>query len=440
VGTKEKSSSLILCVRRVLRVKDLFAVDSSMIGVIKEAKMKTKLVLFAFLALTLLLLSGCDLDLTNRPTETPEPSPTPTPTETPTNTPTLTEIPTPTPTPEPAWMTTIKIQDPEGQFFKIENGQPVIDLYDTQTAESIILNQETIKIMATTDGLNPNILTAKDADDNQYAFNPDFGWFKVPEVQMDYTKLAEYTEVEQSFIEDGRANIVTALKYAENPTISPKAITPHYWANYEWFKNVLYVGLYPSADGGDAYLQWGDLALSHFDPSKPESIPFAWSGFFTTHLPSEEKIYINGRTLKNPTEKSPDQTINLFYGWDQKIYEIAATDNVSGGRTSLQTLFDGANNSKGDFVIDLFPPKTLPDGTPFDYQLPPGNPIVNSLQKRGEMMALFPEEDQNMIWKAVLSGLRRREGKYTEGVDSWSTPLTSLPEALAKKIIRADYK
>jgi len=28
VGTKEKPLSLILCVRRVLRVKDLFAVDS----------------------------------------------------------------------------------------------------------------------------------------------------------------------------------------------------------------------------------------------------------------------------------------------------------------------------------------------------------------------------------------------------------------------------
>ena len=97
-----------------------------MIGVIKEAKMKTKLTLLAFLALTFLLLSGCDLDLMNRPTETPEPSLTPSPIETPTNTPTLRE----TPTPE------VKVNIFDSSTFPAEMQKYLADLPARTTAES----------------------------------------------------------------------------------------------------------------------------------------------------------------------------------------------------------------------------------------------------------------------------------------------------------------
>lgn len=238
------------------------------------------------------------------PSSSPTPTDTPKPTETPT--PTATE----TPTPEPAWMTTMEAQDPQDKFFKVIDGKPIIDLYDTQSQESIGLNENTIKITATTDGLNPNILTAYDAENNQYALNPDSGWFKVPqEVQMDYNKYQEYTELPYRYFGDGTANIINSLKYAENPTISPDAIIPRYWANHSWFKNVLYVGLFPM-DEAVAYAVWPDLTLSSF--FKPEQRPFAWNGFFTTTLPSGEKIYINARTLKNPTEKIPIRPLIFF--------------------------------------------------------------------------------------------------------------------------------
>ncbi len=370
---------------------------------------------------------------TNIPTETATVTPTPTSTltETPTATPIALNVP-------PEVKTVLDSQ--KAPYVIDANGNMVIDNYDTQTVENTAINPETIKVNPTTDGLNPNIVTAKDAQGNLYALNPDFGWFKVPqEIQMDYNKYKEYTDLPYRYFADGTANIISALKYAENPTISPDAITPRYWANYSWFKNVLYAGLFPSADSGAAQKLWPEQYANIYYTS--ETKPFAWNGFFTTHLPTGEKIYLDARTLKNPTKTNPEQTINLFYGWDPTNYEIAATQKT-GGLTSLQTLFGGANRGVGDFAIILSPPETLPDGTPFGYQLPPGNPIVGSLQKRGELISLFSEEDQKMIWQAFLSGLERRktEKRNLDPLVPYVSPLTSLPEDLAKYILHTTIK
>ena len=129
---------------------------------------------------------------------------------------TLTSNPTeaPTATPDPVWLHIIKTQDQEGKFIIVKDGKPTIDLYDTtETSESIVLDEKSIQISATTDVLFPNILSAKDTEGNQYLFNPDTGWFKVPEIQMDYTKLEAYTPVTEDYFTDGRFALVSAFKY-----------------------------------------------------------------------------------------------------------------------------------------------------------------------------------------------------------------------------------
>ena len=183
---------------------------------------------FFLFALLLALLSSCatpavapTVTATPLPTDTPKPSPSPssTPTE------------APTATPKPAWQQTLETQDSQDKFFKVENGQITANLYcsqvtikdgqakiESQDQKSIVLDPETIKLTSTTEVLYPNIISAKDAEGNQYLFNPDLGWFKVPEVPTDTeTKLADYAPVTEDYFADGRFAEVSAFKYAENP-------------------------------------------------------------------------------------------------------------------------------------------------------------------------------------------------------------------------------
>lgn len=343
----------------------------------------------------------------------------------------------PTATPKPAWQQTIETQDPQDKFLQIENGQPVIDLYDTKDQqESIGLNLESIKVMATADGLNPNILTAKDADDNQYAFNPDYGWFKVPvEIQIDYTKLAEYTEVEQSFIEDGRANIVTALRYAENPTISPDTIDPVYWIGYNNFKQVLTLCINACSQEGIAYAKFPEeLQKTHYDSSNK---PFALTGFYKVHLKNGETIYILARTLKNPTETNKKQTINLFHGFDKATYEKMANNMLPSGRTELKMMFDGINNGGDDLATILPPPEQATNESGQLYYPPYNsasaallsdpNPVVGNLQVRDKIISLFSQKNQNIILDILSAGQQKH---------SVSPLLEPIPNSLSRYILQ----
>jgi hypothetical protein len=318
----------------------------------------------------------------------------PTVTETSTSTPTSTRTPSPSPTPEPTWMTDIKTQDPDVRSIRIENGQPVIDLYDTEAAENIILNQETIRILPTTDGLNPNILTANDAEGNQYAFNPDHGWYKVPEVQMDYVDLNNYTEVDQSFVEDGRANIATTLKYAENPTISPDAIDPIYWIAYNQYREVLSLCLNACGyrDYNHQYREQYSRMLYNTDNK-----PFSWTGFYKVHLDNDETIYVVSRTLKNPTESNNNQLINEFYGFDKQVYEFMANNMLNSGRTELKMNFDGIDNGSSDIAVILPPPEPYPFNPNSANLLGYPNPVVGNLQQRNELLSLFNQDDNHII-------------------------------------------
>jgi hypothetical protein len=329
-------------------------------------------------------------------------------------------------------MMTVETQDPQDKFFKVIDNKPVIDLYDTQSQESITLNKDTAKITQTTDGLNPNILTAQDADGNTYAFNPNYGWFKTPEIQMDYANLQKYIELEESFIEDGRANIVTALRYAENPTISPDAVAPHYWANYgaDGDSNFVYFSYYPSGHFGLAQKKWPDL-ITYF---KPENGPFAWTSFYKVKIGDNKYIYVVACTIKT----GDNQTINLFYGFDQTRYETEANNMLPSGRTELELLFDVTNNGGGDLEVILAPPDGV-NGTPLNWnpdkvhRIDSPHPDIAKLQKRGELISLFTANDKRTIFD-VLSQIRveYEPGKTT---NLWTAPLDHLPPELSKYIL-----
>jgi hypothetical protein len=331
---------------------------------------------------------------------------------TPTDTPTVTE----TPTPVPVWQTTMETQDPQGQFFVIVDNQPTIDRYDTPATESIVLEKETIKMVETNDTLNPSILTAKDAEGVEYAFNPEHGWFGLPEVQMDYEKLGQYTEVDQAFVEDGRANITTALLYAENPTISPDAIDPVYWVSSYWMDKTSYdrvpmlcnnmCGL--RIGNGDLYPE--EIGQMFYDETNK---PFAWTGFYKVQLENGESIYVLSRTLKNPTDTDPNQTINLFYGFDMKTWEGWANNMLPSNRTELTMIMSGTDKGGCDLAVILPPPVSL-DGATVPFRLSPndwitgGNPTVAGLQERGGLISeLDPVNLQIMMSVLKAKGERR---------------------------------
>jgi len=343
-------------------------------------------------------------------TEAPLPTKTTTPTSTATGASTVTipptEAPTATAIPKPGWQTTMETQDTQDKFFKVVDGKPVIDLYGTQVKESIILNENAIKITETTDGLNPKIITGKDTQGSLYAFNPDYGWFKVPaEIQMDYNKYKEYTELPFRYFGDGTANIINSLKYAENPTISPNAINPVYWVGYNDFRQVLTLCL--NACG---------MRIGHYN-KYPEELkkmrynadtkPFAWTGFYKVHLDNGKTIYVVDRTLKNPTETDKNQTINLFYGFDEATYKNMTIEDAGPGRSPLVRFLEKTDNGSYDFVTILPPPEPFPFNPNTARLMGDPNPVVGSLQQRGQLISFFDQDVNQIIMKLLNMQLEK---------------------------------
>jgi len=336
-------------------------------------------------------------------------------------------IETATLAPKPAWQQTIESQDSQDKFFQIVDGKPVIDLYDTQSQESIVLNENSINITATTDVLSPNILTAKDADGKQYAFNPDFGWFQIPDVQMDYTKLEKYTPVTVDYFTDGRFALVSALKYAENPTISPDAPIPQFWVNcfhgepsYGGYSNFVNIGMNPDGNFGLAQYKWPTLIKNYTSTNKS----FAWAGNYKVYVNyGADYFYVIGRTIKTGEK----QTQGFAYGLNSSNWER--------GKTSIESYIDSIDDGKIDLWMILAPPDDSnfswnPNLVSFGFG---PNPIVASLQQRGELISLFSPEDQQTILD-VLNGI---PVEYAPGATTplWTAPLNKLPPGLSKFIL-----
>ncbi len=344
-----------------------------------------------------------------------------------------TAIFTATETPNPVSSLDPKVQE----LFKSQNvayevgtnGSFQIDLYDSPKKETIEL--ASFSRVDTQDGLNPNILTAVDKENNNYAYNPDQGWFQVPKVQTNPEKLDEYTEVTEDFFTDGRANITTALQYAENPTISPDAIYPHYWANFgaDGGSYFMYLSFRPSGDIGHAQTLWPDLFNS--SDYTEETKPFAWTGFYKVPLNTGETIFVDSRTAKNPIDQNKNQLINLFYGFDEATYKHYSTTLNALGQTVLSEFL---NNTDWDFVgimpspneIDGLPMPWDPDKVHRGPNFP--NPNVANLQNRGELISLFDQTDENNILDILYK-------EYSDSSPSSVVPVSNVPKDFSKYIL-----
>jgi hypothetical protein len=376
----------------------------------------------SFLILAAMLLTSC---------AAPAPG-TPTSTIFPTHTNTTTPTKTPTPTPKPAWLMNIETQDPQDAFFKVIGNQPVIDLYDTpEVAEAIILIPESIQVTATTDVLYPDILSAQDARGIQYAFNPGLGWFQIPAVQMDYTKVPDYTVVPLEYFIDGRFALVSALKYVENPTISPDAPIPTFWVNSNipsggivGYSNFVEISMNPISDLYRAQSSWPTL-IKYFSS---ENKPFAWAGFYLVYVNNgADYFYVLTRTIKTGI----NQTQGLAYGMNGPHWRYNA-DLIS-----VKMHFNSLEKGM-DISIILAPTddsKFLwnPDLASYtSYSYGP-NPIVARLQERGELISLFSPEDQQTILDVLYQVPTAYDSGYVIGIAT--APLKALPPGLSKYIL-----
>lgn len=396
--------------------------------------MRTTAVVVFLISLALLLAACIPAPTAPPPTATPLP----------TFTPTATVTPTPLP---PETRTALELIASQQAPVTLSDGQMVIDLYVSPGKEHIRLQPESVKITVTHDGLNPEILSAESPEGDLYAFNPEHGWFEVPQIQTDYRDLAAYTPVSQAFFEDGRANIAQALLYAANPTIPPDAVPTQWWANYSSFQNLLCFSFVPAFNFAEAALDWPEYwprdRAAPSDPYDRRNIgdgefadirPFGFTGFYRVLLGNGETVYVMAPTVGNPTEANPEQLINLFLGFDRAAYEEMA--NRAG--TNLDFYFHTINEEGSKiFSIILIPPPTkLPDGSwaatyPYpnlERAGPSSGPTTLSLYPEGALIELFPPTDQELILK-VFTTADRRPGYGA------TAPLPSLPPALAKFIL-----
>jgi hypothetical protein len=299
---------------------------------------------------------------------------------------------------------------------------PTIDRYDTPAQESISLVENSIKITTTTAILNPNILTAQDAEGNTYAFNPNYGWFKVPEVQMDYAKPVEYTEVDQAFIEDSRMELVRAFNYANSPEKINRDAPSVFWVTAH--NNAVYLSFFPVGRVNMAEVFWPKEYNLGFHYNK-ENKPFAFSGFYKVSLKSGGYIYVIDRTI------ALDNTLStgLANGFDPSWIEGAASYINPDGITSLQKTLDAVMEGRSDIVNVLLPPDKLLDGTPLTLYPDPGwdnNPVVTGLQgPRGSLISLFAPEDQQRILNVLTAA------QHEDSTPEVTAPLTD-PSLLAK--------
>lgn len=358
-----------------------------------------------------------------------------------------------------------------------DNGSIIIDLYDTTGVEKI--SPESFQRVDTQDGLNPSILTAKDTEGNTYAYNPEHGWFKVPEVynpatSFDWFKISQearknlpsnpyldelnkqlypenYPEITEDFVTDGRLSITVALHYQnlpEDQKISQNAPRGQYWVSYDWGGKILDIGLIPAGNVGDAIINYPEeyenshyiIDSNYLDyPEFNIPAPFIFGGLWKVRLNTGEYLYGIGTIQKNPTENNPNQLINLLYGFDQEGFETAAK-TIYCGRSDLllelHTLIWGQNQ----LSIIVRPPEQLPDGSipPFDvnggneyFSFIGPNPTLGSRQGPGELISLFPEEDQAEILRVLVEGFKSPNNINIEA------PLNGLPTEFAKRILFA---
>lgn len=329
--------------------------------------------------------------------------------------------------------------------------------------------------MDTQDGLNPNILTAQDKENNTYAYNPKEGWFQVPEVYnpmatIDWDKVntdsnisggsaylqelntqlypEKYPEVGEDFINDGSFNITQALYYhnlPEEQKFSSEAAKGQYWVGYSWVGELLDVAMFPLGNGGYGYDNYpeeynnsGYIIVDSAGTATWGVPAFVYGGLWKVHLNSGEYSYVIATTEKNPTSNNPTELINLAHGFDQAGFEFEAKDISGAGRSDLLRFLNGLIKGGTVFASIIRPPEQLADGSMPPFSIYGGteyfsfigpNPTIGSRQIPGELISYFSPGDQAKIMEVLLAGF-----KSPENIDI-AAPLASLPKEFANRIL-----
>ncbi|MGQ9848129.1 MAG: hypothetical protein ACUVQP_11620, partial [Bacteroidales bacterium] len=315
----------------------------------------------------------------------------------------------------------------------------VKDYSQPDSDEDFIFKPDSVKIVKTKSALHPEIVTAIDTNGDKFAFNPDYGWFKIPEVYnpvIDWVTLSDenllkqrelldpekYTEVDEDYFRDGRFDIVQTLRYLDNPTINPNHSRVQWWVNYQWYMKVFGIALHPNAGNAYAYLKYPDKMSPDIYYGN-EDRPFDFTGYYKVRMKDGKTVYVVAETSINPTEDDPDQIINLAYGFDEETYIKMASEMVGLADSRLQFFLGSVADGSKNILIVLIPEGEIrldPNNTIYGDP----NPYVASLQKPGEIISLFPKEEQELIYQVLKEGF--------ENSHHISAPLRRLPEKLSK--------
>ncbi len=414
--------------------------------------------------LILSLLSACGV--------TPA-APTATPTMTVTASPvppsaTATEAMTPTPQVDQSYNSLKSMLEEQSVPYIIQDGKIAVDDYTTSSVDKITLSPESGKIITTDDGVNPNILTAQDSEGSLYAYNPEHGWFKVPEVynpvmDIDWEKVDKdsdtatetpylkevneklftenYPVVKEDFFTDGRYNITASLWYnslPEDKKIPDNAAKAIYWVDYAYYGHALGVASGLGGNGGPyAFNNYNqDYIDSYYRPGIPP--PFLFNSLWKVELDGDGYTYVVGTTQRNPSQDNPDRLINLANSVDGQGFEESSHVIGGSGRSGNLGTIGGLIHGSTLLNIYLEPPAELDGGiiapSPLKYDknffwFGP-NDVIGDRQVPGELIGLFPPEDQEKIMDVLLTGVNSPK------VISKSEPLKyGLPEELANRIL-----
>lgn len=392
-------------------------------------------------ALLLALLTSCASlsALGSTTTATPTFTPSPTPTATPTFTPSPTPTASPTPLP-PQVQTALDLLGAQEAPYTLADGRLVIDDYAAAGRQEIVLAPETLQVTATHDGLNPEILTAQSKEGRLYAYNPGRGWFAVPEVVTDYHLAItenKYTEVTQAYFEDGRANLVHALLYAQNPFLPAEVAGPLWWVAYNWRSNTMAVGVLPAFAKGNAAFnypaQW-EASTNYFDHilwPAPNIL-----GLYRVALENGQTVYVVATTVNNPAPEDKSRMLNLFLGFDRLTWEMAIQGKDVDGRPDLdlEGVFNGLEEGYRTFYIVLVPPPKLPDGSAINPYPNLGffawhAPVMTGLYPPGKLVKLFPQEVQKQMLQMIADTYGGKKDDYP------NAPLAEIPPELSRYIL-----
>ena len=358
---------------------------------------------------------------------------------TPTTTVTATSIALPSPNPtlpaptaEPVLKVTPEVQvvldSQKAEYAVNADGKAIIDLKNTEEEENFVL--EEIGHIPTNDGLAKDILAGTDQEGNRYIFVESYGWVK--DIDFSNSSINNPVEISWELVKHLEIlNVMFALHYAENPTISPDAVEPRYWANV--FRNNAYIGLQPmAAETGTSEDQNTKFAES--------SKPYSDCRFIKVTSPSGQDVIIIARNQKNPTLDDKKQIINLFHWMSKSRY-----DDLNGiiGSNNVSLLEDFLINNKQELASVLIPPSYI-EGIKIPWNFNDWkdtglrqDPLIASMQVRGELISLMPVDTQKDLLQIIASfygGAKFKDGRV------YSVRLESLPTEFALKPLLANFE